>query len=169
MCAPKRGHVCKGWRAHACVHISPHSCAHTRSCAGVHTRVPVHTDEHGRALLCLCLCARAHSPAARRGQVPGGCRVPRCRGQQPLRPQPKQFRKMIQQTFQQYALLREEECILKFLHTLATFANIDQESYRCELIVSPQEGIGGHGLDPHPAARVVLKPPPCTLNPARFG
>ncbi|XP_035424193.1 protein-tyrosine kinase 2-beta isoform X3 [Cygnus atratus] len=47
---------------------------------------------------------------------------------------PKQFRKMIQQTFQQYALLREEECILKFLHTLATFANIDQESYRCELI-----------------------------------
>ncbi|XP_064911573.1 protein-tyrosine kinase 2-beta isoform X6 [Columba livia] len=47
---------------------------------------------------------------------------------------PKQFRKMIQQTFQQYALLREEECILKFLHTLATFANIDQESYSCELI-----------------------------------
>ncbi|KFU93036.1 Protein-tyrosine kinase 2-beta [Chaetura pelagica] len=47
---------------------------------------------------------------------------------------PKQFRKMIQQTFQQYALLREDECILKFLHTLATFANIDQESYRCELI-----------------------------------
>ncbi|NWX93030.1 FAK2 kinase, partial [Nothoprocta pentlandii] len=47
---------------------------------------------------------------------------------------PKQFRKMIQQTFQQYALLREDECILKFLHTLATFANIDQESYRCELV-----------------------------------
>ncbi|NXJ85483.1 FAK2 kinase, partial [Trogon melanurus] len=47
---------------------------------------------------------------------------------------PKQFRKMIQQTFQQYALLREEECIIKFFHTLATFANIDQESYRCELI-----------------------------------
>ncbi|XP_008172125.2 protein-tyrosine kinase 2-beta isoform X3 [Chrysemys picta bellii] len=47
---------------------------------------------------------------------------------------PKQFRKMIQQTFQQYALLREEECIMKFLNTLASFANIDQESYRCELI-----------------------------------
>ncbi|XP_050804704.1 protein-tyrosine kinase 2-beta isoform X2 [Gopherus flavomarginatus] len=47
---------------------------------------------------------------------------------------PKQFRKMIQQTFQQYALLREEECIIKFLHTLASFANIDQESFRCELI-----------------------------------
>ncbi|XP_032071772.1 protein-tyrosine kinase 2-beta isoform X2 [Thamnophis elegans] len=47
---------------------------------------------------------------------------------------PKQFRKMIQQTFQQYALLREEECIMKFLGTLSTFANIDQENYRCELI-----------------------------------
>ncbi|XP_064304434.1 protein-tyrosine kinase 2-beta isoform X6 [Phalacrocorax carbo] len=47
---------------------------------------------------------------------------------------PKQFRKMIQQTFQQYALLREEECILKFLATFATFASIDQESFRCELV-----------------------------------
>uniref|UniRef100_A0A670HYJ2 non-specific protein-tyrosine kinase n=1 Tax=Podarcis muralis TaxID=64176 RepID=A0A670HYJ2_PODMU len=47
---------------------------------------------------------------------------------------PKQFRKMIQQTFQQYALLREDECILKFLSTLSTIANIDQESYRCDLI-----------------------------------
>ncbi|NXT19225.1 FAK2 kinase, partial [Syrrhaptes paradoxus] len=47
---------------------------------------------------------------------------------------PRQFRKMIQQTFQQYALLREEECVLKFLHTLGSFASIDQESFRCELI-----------------------------------
>ncbi|XP_068039200.1 protein-tyrosine kinase 2-beta isoform X2 [Anomalospiza imberbis] len=47
---------------------------------------------------------------------------------------PRQLRKMIQQTFQQYALLREEECILKFLHTLATFAPIDQESFRCQLV-----------------------------------
>uniref|UniRef100_A0A8U8ANK8 Uncharacterized protein n=1 Tax=Geospiza parvula TaxID=87175 RepID=A0A8U8ANK8_GEOPR len=46
---------------------------------------------------------------------------------------PRQLRKMIQQTFQQYALLREEECILKFLHTLASFAPIDQESFRCQL------------------------------------
>lgn len=53
---------------------------------------------------------------------------------------------MIQQTFQQYALLREEECILKFLHTLSTFANIDQESYRCELIVSLQGGMGWGGM-----------------------
>lgn len=49
--------------------------------------------------------------------------------------QPKQFRKMIQQTFQQYASLREEECVMKFFNTLAGFANIDQETYRCELIV----------------------------------
>uniref|UniRef100_A0A8C3TSW7 non-specific protein-tyrosine kinase n=1 Tax=Catharus ustulatus TaxID=91951 RepID=A0A8C3TSW7_CATUS len=47
---------------------------------------------------------------------------------------PKPLRKMIQQTFQQYALLREEECVLKFLHTLATFAPIDQESFRCQLV-----------------------------------
>ncbi|KAH0622931.1 hypothetical protein JD844_025847 [Phrynosoma platyrhinos] len=48
--------------------------------------------------------------------------------------QPRQFRKMIQQTFQQYAALREEECIMKFLATLSTFADIDQENYCCELI-----------------------------------
>lgn len=42
---------------------------------------------------------------------------------------------MIQQTFQQYASLREEECVMKFFNTLAGFANIDQETYRCELIV----------------------------------
>ncbi|NXS86730.1 FAK2 kinase, partial [Erpornis zantholeuca] len=53
--------------------------------------------------------------------------------------QPKQLRKMIQQTFQQYALLREEECVLKFLHTLATFAPIDQESFRCQLVVRARE------------------------------
>ncbi|XP_012518474.1 PREDICTED: protein-tyrosine kinase 2-beta [Propithecus coquereli] len=47
---------------------------------------------------------------------------------------PKQLRKMIQQTFQQYASLREEECVMKFFNTLAGFANIDQETYRCELI-----------------------------------
>uniref|UniRef100_A0A5F9CER2 Protein-tyrosine kinase 2-beta n=1 Tax=Oryctolagus cuniculus TaxID=9986 RepID=A0A5F9CER2_RABIT len=47
---------------------------------------------------------------------------------------PRQFRKMIQQTFQQYASLREEECVMKFFNTLAGFASIDQETYRCELI-----------------------------------
>ncbi|KAF7473887.1 Hypothetical predicted protein [Marmota monax] len=47
---------------------------------------------------------------------------------------PKQFRKMIQQTFQQYASLREEECVMKFFNTLLGFANIDQETYHCELV-----------------------------------
>ncbi|KAM8954410.1 protein-tyrosine kinase 2-beta isoform 2-T2 [Pelodytes ibericus] len=46
---------------------------------------------------------------------------------------PKQFRKMIQQTFQQYGSLREEECIMRFLSTLSSFTSIDQETYRCEL------------------------------------
>ncbi|NXN50259.1 FAK2 kinase, partial [Rynchops niger] len=78
---------------------------------------------------------------------------------------PKQFRKMIQQTFQQYALLREEECILKFLHTLATFANIDQESYRCELIVSPRVGEepGGPPSQHPPRLWAHPSPRPCRL------
>lgn len=46
---------------------------------------------------------------------------------------PKQFRKMIQQTFQQYASMREDDCIMKFLNTLSSFTSIDQETYRCEL------------------------------------
>eukprot|EP00079_Xenopus_tropicalis_P025889 XP_012819492.1 PREDICTED: protein-tyrosine kinase 2-beta isoform X2 [Xenopus tropicalis] len=46
---------------------------------------------------------------------------------------PKQFRKMIQQTFQQYGSLKEEECITRFMNTLSTFTSIDQETYRCEL------------------------------------
>ncbi|XP_035756621.1 protein-tyrosine kinase 2-beta [Egretta garzetta] len=87
---------------------------------------------------------------------------------------PKQFRKMIQQTFQQYALLREEECILKFLHTLATFANIDQESYRCELIqgwnITVDLVIGPKGIRQmtskeakHPPA--LGSPVPCPCRP----
>ncbi|KAM4772706.1 protein-tyrosine kinase 2-beta isoform 2-T2 [Rhinophrynus dorsalis] len=46
---------------------------------------------------------------------------------------PKQFRKMIQQTFQQYGSLNEEQCIMRFLTTLSSFTSIDQETYRCEL------------------------------------
>ncbi|KGL88329.1 Protein-tyrosine kinase 2-beta, partial [Charadrius vociferus] len=85
---------------------------------------------------------------------------------------PKQFRKMIQQTFQQYALLREEECILKFLHTLATFANIDQESYRCELIVRPRDGVGwdrmgmGMGWDGMALEKGETPPIPASPSPA---
>lgn len=82
---------------------------------------------HGCACRCMCMSA---------AECMHICVHPMAHTTSLLCPQPKQFRKMIQQTFQQYALLREEECILKFLHTLSTFANIDQESYRCELIVS---------------------------------
>ncbi|NWH22062.1 FAK2 kinase, partial [Grus americana] len=81
---------------------------------------------------------------------------------------PKQFRKMIQQTFQQYALLREEECILKFLHTLSTFAHIDQETYRCELISGevvtelPQGGEkGGPPRSSIPLPQLWAHPSPC--------
>ncbi|KFM04737.1 Protein-tyrosine kinase 2-beta [Aptenodytes forsteri] len=83
---------------------------------------------------------------------------------------PKQFRKMIQQTFQQYALLREEECILKFLHTLATFANIDQESYRCELIggghrATPRWREGGDPPRPSiPLPQLWAHPSPCPCH-----
>ncbi|NXI41107.1 FAK2 kinase, partial [Galbula dea] len=47
---------------------------------------------------------------------------------------PRQLRRMIQQTFQQYALLREEDCILRFIHTLGSFTAIGQESFRCQLV-----------------------------------
>uniref|UniRef100_A0A8C1ZGZ4 non-specific protein-tyrosine kinase n=1 Tax=Cyprinus carpio TaxID=7962 RepID=A0A8C1ZGZ4_CYPCA len=40
---------------------------------------------------------------------------------------PKQLRKLIQQTFQQYALLKEEECIIKFFETLSVFSSFDEE------------------------------------------
>ncbi|XP_039605461.1 protein-tyrosine kinase 2-beta isoform X1 [Polypterus senegalus] len=46
---------------------------------------------------------------------------------------PKQFRKMIQQTFQQYASLKEEQCIVKFFDTFANFSNFDEEVFPCEL------------------------------------
>ncbi|XP_043918281.1 protein-tyrosine kinase 2-beta isoform X2 [Protopterus annectens] len=47
---------------------------------------------------------------------------------------PKQFRRMIQQTFQQYGTLKEEECIMKFFDTLRSFTDIDHETFRCELV-----------------------------------
>uniref|UniRef100_A0A8C1X7U0 non-specific protein-tyrosine kinase n=1 Tax=Cyprinus carpio TaxID=7962 RepID=A0A8C1X7U0_CYPCA len=47
---------------------------------------------------------------------------------------PKQLRKLIQQTFQQYALLKEEECIIKFFETLSVFSSFDEEVFSCELV-----------------------------------
>lgn len=50
--------------------------------------------------------------------------------------QSKQLRKMIQQTFQQYATLKEDDCMIKFFETLKTFINYDEEVFPCELVVS---------------------------------
>lgn len=50
--------------------------------------------------------------------------------------QSKQLRKLIQQTFQQYATLKEDECMVKFFETLKDFVSYDEEVFRCELVVS---------------------------------
>lgn len=50
--------------------------------------------------------------------------------------QPKPLRKLIQQTFQQYATLKEDDCIIKFFETLKDFINYDEEVFPCELVVS---------------------------------
>uniref|UniRef100_A0AAY4AXF2 non-specific protein-tyrosine kinase n=1 Tax=Denticeps clupeoides TaxID=299321 RepID=A0AAY4AXF2_9TELE len=46
----------------------------------------------------------------------------------------KPLRKLIQQTFMQYASLKEEECIIKFFQTFNKFANFHEEVYPCELV-----------------------------------
>ncbi|XP_050988969.1 protein-tyrosine kinase 2-beta isoform X1 [Labeo rohita] len=47
---------------------------------------------------------------------------------------PKQLRKLIQQTFQQFAMLKEEQCIIKFFETLSVFSSFDEEVFPCELV-----------------------------------
>ncbi|XP_013874916.1 protein tyrosine kinase 2 beta, b isoform X1 [Austrofundulus limnaeus] len=63
---------------------------------------------------------------------------------------PKQLRKMIQQTFQQYAALKEDDCMIKFFETLKTFSSYDEEVFRCELVqswsLSVELVIGGRGI-----------------------
>ncbi|KAJ8409155.1 hypothetical protein AAFF_G00241760 [Aldrovandia affinis] len=46
----------------------------------------------------------------------------------------KHLRKMIQQTFLQYATLKEEECMEKFFETFEKFSNFDEEVFPCELV-----------------------------------
>ncbi|XP_076004826.1 protein tyrosine kinase 2 beta, b isoform X2 [Genypterus blacodes] len=62
----------------------------------------------------------------------------------------RQLRKLIQQTFQQYATLKEEECMVKFFETLKDFVNYDEEVYPCELVqgwsLSVELVIGGRGI-----------------------
>lgn len=62
----------------------------------------------------------------------------------------KQLRKLIQQTFQQFALLKEQQCIMKFFETLSIFSSFDEEVFPCELVqgwsVSVDLVIGPKGI-----------------------
>ncbi|XP_011489678.1 protein-tyrosine kinase 2-beta isoform X1 [Oryzias latipes] len=63
---------------------------------------------------------------------------------------PRQLRKLIQQTFQQYAGLREDDCMIKFFETLKDFVNYTEEAFPCDLIqgwrISVELVIGGRGI-----------------------
>ncbi|XP_029351815.1 protein tyrosine kinase 2 beta, b isoform X2 [Echeneis naucrates] len=62
----------------------------------------------------------------------------------------KHLRKLIQQTFQQYAMLKEDDCMVKFFETLKEFVNYDEEVFPCELVqgwsLSVELVIGGRGI-----------------------
>ncbi|XP_029923410.1 protein-tyrosine kinase 2-beta-like [Myripristis murdjan] len=47
---------------------------------------------------------------------------------------PKQLRKLIQQTFQGYSTLKEDQCMVKFFTTLAQCYSYTQESFACQLV-----------------------------------
>lgn len=69
--------------------------------------------------------------------------------------QSKQLRKLIQQTFQQYATLKEEDCMIRFFETLKEFINYDEEVFPCELVVSRPP--------PNPTVVVATPPDPQSL------
>ena len=50
--------------------------------------------------------------------------------------QPKQLRRLIQQTFQGYSNLTEDQCMSRFFSTLAHCQSYTQESFACQLSVS---------------------------------
>ncbi|XP_038824647.1 protein-tyrosine kinase 2-beta-like [Salvelinus namaycush] len=60
------------------------------------------------------------------------------------------LRKLITQTFQQYATLKEDECMVRFFKTLTEFINVDEEVYPCELVqgwsLSVELVIGARGI-----------------------
>uniref|UniRef100_A0A3B5AF74 non-specific protein-tyrosine kinase n=1 Tax=Stegastes partitus TaxID=144197 RepID=A0A3B5AF74_9TELE len=62
----------------------------------------------------------------------------------------RQLRKLIQQTFQQYATLKEDDCMVKFFETLKDFVSYDEEVFPCELVqgwsLSVELVIGGRGI-----------------------
>ncbi|XP_026139748.1 focal adhesion kinase 1 isoform X6 [Carassius auratus] len=63
----------------------------------------------------------------------------------------KSLRKLIQQTFKQFASLNDEQCILKFFEILSPLHRFDKECFKCalgsswviavELAIGPEEGI----------------------------
>ncbi|XP_074471031.1 protein tyrosine kinase 2 beta, b isoform X2 [Sebastes fasciatus] len=62
----------------------------------------------------------------------------------------RHLRKLIQQTFQQYATLKEDDCMIKFFETLKDFASYDEEVFPCELVqgwsLAVELVIGGRGI-----------------------
>ncbi|XP_073349331.1 protein tyrosine kinase 2 beta, b [Pagrus major] len=62
----------------------------------------------------------------------------------------RQLRKLIQQTFQQYATLKEDDCMVRFFETLKDFNSYDEEVFPCELVqgwsLSVELVIGGRGI-----------------------
>ncbi|XP_035534863.1 protein tyrosine kinase 2 beta, b isoform X1 [Morone saxatilis] len=62
----------------------------------------------------------------------------------------RQLRKLIQQTFQQFSTLKEDDCMVKFFETLQDFVNYDEEVFPCELVqgwsLSVELVIGGRGI-----------------------
>ncbi|XP_051816576.1 protein tyrosine kinase 2 beta, b isoform X2 [Acanthochromis polyacanthus] len=62
----------------------------------------------------------------------------------------RQLRKLIQQTFQQFATLKEDDCMVKFFETLKEFVSYDEEVFPCELVqswsLSVELVIGGRGI-----------------------
>jgi len=51
-------------------------------------------------------------------------------------PQPKRLRRLVQQTFQGYSSLKQDQCMARFFSTLAQCYSYTQESFACRLVVS---------------------------------
>ncbi|XP_022066011.2 protein-tyrosine kinase 2-beta-like [Acanthochromis polyacanthus] len=66
---------------------------------------------------------------------------------------PKQLRRMIQQTFQGYSTLKQDQCVVKFFTTLAQCYSFTQESFACQLVhgwsVTIDLVIGPDGISQH--------------------
>lgn len=50
--------------------------------------------------------------------------------------QPKQLRRLIQQSFQGYSTLKQDQCMSRFFTTLAQCYSYTKESFACQLVVS---------------------------------